>query len=136
MIKIDNTENWFVINWKFCFTENGGKDWYINFASNIGKDMNFGRRDRFMIEYPWEYDKDWYFIKTYAWDNWKLNYIVKLNWKKVAIIQNPDIIEKEELEGVWYWVFTDPFTAKLLDKLELEWERIDLNVKTDDWVVA
>lgn len=122
MLKIKKDEQGYMIGDNIYLSLSDTKKGKVNLLMTKGQEMNFGPAD-FKIDYPGEYDKDWLNIKVYEWDETKLNYVVRLNGKVLWIIQNRNILEKEDIQDIDYWVFTDPSTTKTLDRLEYEWER-------------
>ncbi len=125
MLNIEKTENWFIVDNKFYLTNWEINNSLINLATEIWDNMNYWIKDYILINFPWEYDQEWYFIESYVWTNNKMNYVIK-NSSKIAIIQNPEIIEKQEIDWIDNWLYTDIYTEKILEKMELWWDRIHL----------
>jgi hypothetical protein len=89
--------------------------------------MAYDRWNLLSIDFPWEYDIGWAFIKVYAW-NWnKLNFLVTYEWTTFAVIQSPEVLELDEVCDMSTWIFPDESVAKKLDQLEMEWDRINLS---------
>ena len=130
-MKIEKDLNWYLIEDKFYFTKEEINPANINLMQIRWEDMTYWKNDSIKIEFPWEYDTNWLFIKVYEWDDKLLNYIITNDSKKFAIIQNPKIIETTEIENISNWLYTDESTKNMLDKLELEWNKYLL---TEEWV--
>lgn len=124
MIKIENLWNGYLIEDKIFFTNWEYQSDYINLAYFKWESVKFWVANRFLIDFPWEYDIDDIFFKVYEWRDNKLNYFFRLNGENVFLIQDPQIVEREENERIDCWLYLDENTEKILDKLELEWERI------------
>ena len=89
--------------------------------------MAYDRGNLFSIDFPGEYDIWWSFIKVYAW-NWnKLNFLVTYEWTTFAIIQSPEVLELDEVCDMSTWIFPDESISKKLDQLEMEWDRINIS---------
>jgi len=127
MIDIKSLENGFLIENKFYFTWEHTLHQYINLRKLVWPEMNYGIKSNFIIDYPWEYDIQDIFFNVYAGDENKLNYFIKFEDKKIAIIQNPKAVEKDFFENVEYCIYTEDFTQNVLDKMEYEGEAINLN---------
>jgi hypothetical protein len=128
MVKVKKEWDNFLI-WKdICF---GSNEWfqdnYINLAETLWPDMSYWSKEKYIIEYPGEYDIQNIFLKVYLWNDNKLNYLIRKNKKNFVIIQSVNILENKNFEKIDCWVFTDNKFVDLLDKLELEWEKIYLN---------
>lgn len=134
-INIEKTDKWFIIESKILFTSQDCDKNYINLFDKSWNNMNYWLSDCFKIDFPWEYDKNEIFFKVYEWDEWKLNYIIKIQDKRIALIQTPWIIEKESFESIDEWLFTNDYTTIILDKLELDWNRINLSIYWNQEVV-
>ena len=106
----------------YTYVHNG----LINLASEIGGDMRYHEGEITVIDYPGEYDIKGRTIKAFIGQNQKLNYLIQGNNKKFWIIQSPDVLELEEVDGMDSWLFLWENIEKKLDQLELEGERINL----------
>ena len=126
-IDIKRTENWILIENKFLFNPTEIEVGIINLMPLIGEEMAYDRGNLLSIDFPGEYDIWWAFIKVYAW-NWnKLNFLVTHEWITFAVIQSPEVLELDEVCDMSTWIFPDESVAKKLDQLEMEWDRIDLS---------
>ena len=126
-IDIKRTENWILIENKFLFNPNEIEVWIINLMPTIWEEMAYDRWNLLSIDFPWEYDIWWAFIKVYAW-NWdKLNFLVTYEWTTFAVIQSPEVLELDEVCDMSTRVFPDESVSKKLDQLEMEWDRINLS---------
>ena len=95
--------------------------------ATIWEEMAYDRGNLLSIDFPWEYDISWAFIKVFAW-NWnKLNFLVSYEWSSFAVIQSPEVLELDEVCDMNTWIFPDESVAKKLDQLEMEWNRINLS---------
>ena len=126
-IDIKRTENWILIENKFLFNPNEIEVWIINLMPTIWEEMAYDRWNLLSIDFPWEYDIWWAFIKVYAW-NWdKLNFLVTYEWTTFAVIQSPEVLELDEVCDMNTRIFPDESVSKKLDQLEMEWDRINLS---------
>lgn len=126
-IDIKKTENWVLIENKFLFNPTEIEIWIINLMPIIWEEMAYDRGNLLSIDFPGEYDIGWAFIKVFAWNWSKLNYLVSYEWITFAIIQSPEVLELDEVCDVNYWIFPDESVSKKLDQLEMEWNRINLS---------
>ena len=67
-IDIKKTENWILIENKFLFNPTTIGVWIINLLPKIWEEMAYERWNLFSIDFPWEYDIGWAFIKVYVWN--------------------------------------------------------------------
>ena len=126
-IDIKKTENWILIEDKFLFNPAEIEIWIINLLPKIWEEMAYDRGNLLSIDFPGEYDIGWSFIKVYAW-NWdKLNFLVTYEWTTFAIIQSPEVLELDEVCDMSTRIFPDESVSKKLDQLEMEWDRINLS---------
>lgn len=126
-IDIKRTENWILIENKFLFNPNEIEVWIINLMPTTWEEMAYDRGNLLSIDFPWEYDIWWAFIKVYAW-NWdKLNFLVTYEWTTFAVIQSPEVLELDEVCDMNTRIFPDEPVSKKLDQLEMEWDRINLS---------
>ena len=106
----------------YTYVHNG----LINLASEMGTDMRYHEGEITVVDYPGEYDIKGRTIKAFVGQNQKLNYLIQGNNKKFWIIQSPDVLELEEVDGMDSWLFLWESIEKKLDQLELEGEKINL----------
>ena len=96
-IDIKKTDNWILIENKFLFNPTEIEVWIINLLPTIWAEMAYDRWNLLSIDFPWEYDIGWAFIKVYA-GNWdKLNFLVTHEWTTFAVIQSPEVLELDEV---------------------------------------
>ena len=126
-IDIKKTENWILIENKFLFNPTEIEIWIINLIPTIWEEMAYDRGNLLSIDFPWEYDISWAFIKVFAWNWGKLNYLVTYEWTSFAIIQSPEVLELDEVCDMNTRIFPDESISKKLDQLEMEWKRINLS---------
>ena len=132
-LDIKKTENWILIENKFLFNPSEIEVWIINLLPTIWEEMAYDRWNLLSIDFPWEYDIWWAFIKVFSW-NWnKLNFLVSYEWITFAIIQSPEVLELDEVCDMATWIFKDESVAKTLDQLEMEWNRINLAQLDEMW---
>ncbi|MEF2175764.1 MAG: hypothetical protein V3575_04805 [Candidatus Absconditabacteria bacterium] len=127
MIKIENTGTGYLIEDKILFTNGEYDGGYINLAHFKGESVKFGVANRFLIDFPGEYDIDDIFFKVYEGKENKLSYFFRLNGINIFLIQDPQIVERVENERIDCWLYLEETTEGILDKLELEGERIKLS---------
>ena len=126
-IDIKKTENWILIENRFLFNPTEIEIWIINLMPILWEEMAYDRGNLLSIDFPGEYDINWAFIKVFAW-NWdKLNFLVSYEWSTFAIIQSPEVLELDEVCDVNTWIFPDESVSKKLDQLEMEWSRVNLS---------
>ena len=126
-VDIKRTENWILLENKFLFNPTEIEVGIINLMPTIWEEMAYDRWNLLSIDFPGEYDIWWAFIKVYAW-NWnKLNFLVTYEWTTFAVIQSPEVLELDEVCDMSTWIFPDESVAKKLDQLEMEWDRINLS---------
>ena len=126
-IDIKKTENWILIENKFLFNPANIEVGIINLMPTIGEEMAYDRWNLLSIDFPGEYDIWWAFIKVYAW-NWnKLNFLVTYEWTTFAVIQSPEVLELDEVCDMNTRIFPDESVSKKLDQLEMEWNRVNLS---------
>ena len=126
-LDIKKTESWILIEDKFLFNPTEIEIWIINLMSTTWEEMAYDRGNLLSIDFPGEYDIWWAFIKVYAWNGDKLNFLVTYEWTTFAIIQSPEVLELDEVCDMNTWIFPDESVAKKLDQLEMEWDRINLS---------
>lgn len=126
-LDIKKTENWILIENKFLFNPTEIEVWIINLLPKTWEEMAYDRGNLLSIDFPGEYDIWWAFIKVFAW-NWdKLNFLVTYEGTSFAVIQSPEVLELDEVCDMNTWIFPDESVSKKLDQLEMEWNRINLS---------
>lgn len=126
-VDIKRTGNWILLENKFLFNPTEIEVGIINLMPTIWEEMAYDRWNLLSIDFPGEYDIGWAFIKVYAW-NWnKLNFLVTYEWNTFWVIQSPEVLELDEVCDMNTWIFPDEAVAKKLDQLEMEWDRINLS---------
>jgi hypothetical protein len=73
-----------------------------------------------IVEFSGEYDIDGIGIKALVGKDRKLNYLISLKNKKYGIIQNPKILDDDEVGSMDYRLYLDDSVEKKIDQLELE----------------
>lgn len=122
-------KNGFLIENKLLFGFENPDPKYINLASEPGSDMRYESLDHSLVDYPGEYDIQWFVIECFLGKNNKLNYILFINNKKIGIIQSADVLDLNEVGDVSFWLYQDEKIANKIDQLELEWEKQKLVVE-------
>jgi hypothetical protein len=126
-IDVRKTENWILVENKFLFNPTKIEIWIINLLPTIWEEMAYDRWNLLSIDFPGEYDIGWAFIKVYA-GNWnRLNFLITYEWTTFAVIQSPEVLELDEVCDMSTWIFPDDSVDKKLDQLEMEWDRINLS---------
>ena len=126
-VDVKKTENWILVENKFLFNPTKIEIWIINLLPTIWEEMAYDRWNLLSIDFPGEYDIGWAFIKVYA-GNWnKLNFLITYEWTTFAVIQSPEVLELDEVCDMSPWIFPDDSVDKKLDHLEMEWDRINLS---------
>lgn len=101
--------------------------WIVNLMPITGEIMAYDRWNLTTIDFPWEYDIDDLMIKVFAWKGDKLNFLVIDDKISFGIIQSPEVLELDDVEGMDLRFFFDETVSKKLDQLEMEGEKINLN---------
>lgn len=134
MLDIKQVNDWVLIEDTVLIWWKKVEEKFINLRKARGVD--FPKKTNIKkVDYPGEYhflindNKDeGVYITCFEWSEKKLNFIIeKLNWKVVAYIQSPEILENEWLEDIDIWLFEDDKIEDTLEKLEYEGEKIKLN---------
>ena len=126
-VDIKRTENWILLENNFLFNPTEIEVGIINLMPTIWEEMAYDRWNLLSIDFPGDYDIWWAFIKVYA-GNWnKLNFLVTYEWTTFAVIQSPEVLELDEVCDMSTWIFPDESVTKKLDQLEMEWDRINLS---------
>ncbi len=133
MVNIKLDSGWFLIENKVLFWPTEPNSKYINLALDSGEDITSEKLSYSMVEFPGEYDISGILIKAILWKDNKLNYLLKLKKKKIAIIQNPKVLEEDEVWSMDYWLYLDENVERKIDQLELEWKTIKLS--SEWWVL-
>jgi hypothetical protein len=126
MVNIKLESGWFLIENKVLFWSSIPNMEYINLALEIWEDIVHETSPYSIVEYPGEYDIDWVVIRVFWSKDWKLNYIVNINDKKIGVIQSPKILEEDEVSGMYARLYLDDAVEKKIDQLELEWKKFKL----------
>ena len=106
----------------YTYTHNG----LINLASQLGSEMRYQQNQTIIIDYPGEYDIQSWSIKAILGQNQKINYLIQGKNKKFWIIQSPDVLEMDEVEGMETWLYLGEGIQKKFEQLEMEGELINL----------
>ena len=125
-IDIKKTDNWILIENKFLFNPTEIEVWIINLMPTVWEEMAYDRGNLLSIDFPGEYDIWWAFIKVYAWNGNKLNFLITYEWASFGVIQSPEVLELDEVCDMNTWIFPDESVSKKLDQLEMEWDRVNL----------
>lgn len=125
-ITVKKHGTWYLVQNKIYITTDATiEKKYITLALQTGEDMHYGNHDVNYIDYPGEYDFTGILFTVQAGKWWELNYLIKDGTKTYAFVQTEDALNDEDFNA-HYWLFTNPHIAKMLDKMELEGEKIDL----------
>lgn len=122
-------KEWFVIEKTVFYAFENPNPAYINLAQTLGEDMRYEKLDYELVDYPGEYDIQGIKIQCFLGENQKLNYVIDLQEKKVAIVQSADVLELDEVGSVRFWLYTDDKIAAKMDQLELEGDKQKLEIK-------
>ncbi|GHW02963.1 hypothetical protein AGMMS50249_7490 [candidate division SR1 bacterium] len=99
----------------------------VNLMPITGEIMAYDRGNLTTIDFPGEYDIDDLMIKVFAGKGDKLNFLVIDDKISFGIIQSPEVLELDDVEGMDLRFFFDETVSKKLDQLEMEGEKINLN---------
>jgi hypothetical protein len=81
--------------------------------------MKYGQQDITFVDFPGEYDIHGHAVICYATDE-LLHYIISVDDKRYAIIQDSFVIQKEDFEHIDIWVVTDESIKREIERQELE----------------
>ncbi len=129
MVNIKLESEWYLIEDKILFWASIPNKDYINLAMEVWEDIVIEKSPYSIIEYPWEYDIDGTFIKSFLSKDWKLNYIITINNKMIGLVQSAKILEEDDVRSLDAWLYLDDAVEKKLEQLELEWKKYKLNLE-------
>ena len=105
------------------------QQWILNISWTISDSYIPYNWDDFVVNFPWEYEKDGIFIVSKEWIDWLLSYFVfdyNKN-KSFAFVQDHSVFENLELERkIDIRTFENDEISQHLDKYWFEWERYNL----------
>jgi len=127
MVNIKLESGWFLLENKVLFWATVPNADYINLALEKWEDIVNEKTPYAMVEFAGEYDIDAVGVKALVWKDKKLNYLISLNDKKYGIIQNPKILDEDEVGNMDYRLYLDDNVEKKIDQLELEWKKLKLD---------
>lgn len=133
MVNIKLESGWFLLENKLLFWATVPNKDYINLALEMGEDVKQEKLPYTLVEFSGEYDIDGIGIKALAGKDKKLNYLITLKWKKYGIIQNPKILDEDEVGSMDYRLYLDDNVERKIDQLELEWKKLKLD--WEHWVL-
>lgn len=119
----------FLIENKLLFGFETPNPKYLNLASEPGNDMRYEEINYALVDYPGEYDIQWFMIDCFLGANNKLNYVLTINNKRIGIIQSVDVLDLNEMSDVSFWLYQDEKIANKIDQLEFEWEKQKLVIE-------
>ena len=133
MVNIKLESGGFLLENKVLFWATVPHDKHINLALEVWEDIVRENVPYSMVEFPGEYDIRGIVIKALSGKDNKLNYLVTLNNKKYGIIQNPKILDQDEVWSMDYRLYLDENVENKIDQLELEWKKMKLD--WENWVL-
>jgi len=133
MVNIKLESGWFLLENKVLFGASVPNKDYINLSLEKWDDIVTETLPYSLVEFQWEYDIDSVWIKALAGKDNRLNYLIKIKNKKYAIIQNPKILDNDEVSDMDYRLYIDEKVENKLDQLELEWKKIRLDA--ENWAL-
>ena len=125
-------KNGFLIENKLLFGFEHPDTKYINLALDLGSDMRYEKLDYALVDYPGEYDIQDTLVECYLGANNKLNYVIHLGAKTIAVIQSPDVLDLDEVGDMTCRLYQDDAIANKIDQLELEGEKQKLTNETNE----
>ena len=127
-LTVKKHQNGYLIQDKVFITTDGSiEKKYINLALQTGEDMHYGNHDITYIDYPGEYDFKGIMFSVWTGKWGELNYLVKDGNKSYAFVQTEDALNDEDFNAQ-YWLFSNQHISNMLDKMELEGEKINLSM--------
>jgi len=127
MVNIKLESGWFLLENKVLFGATVPNKNYINLSLDIWENIVHEKVPYPMVEFPGEYDINDIGVRALAGKDNKLNYLVSIKWQKFGIIQNPKILEEDEVGSMDYRLYLDEKVEKKIDQLELEWKKMRLD---------
>ena len=127
MVNIKLESWWFLLENKVLFWATIPDTDYINLATEKWEDIINKKTPYTIVEFPGEYDIAGVNIKALMGKDQKLNYLINLKWKKYAFIQNPKILDEDEIGDMDYRLYLQDSVEQKIDQLELEWKKIKLD---------
>ena len=122
-MNIERQDWWFLIGDKFFFWDSYKGESYINLLKNIWEDISYWKPINSNIEYPWEYDIQWVYIKSIQGENY-LNYYVKTDETSFAIVDTNLVFDDENFASAELY-FYDP------EDIDLPSELWKMEISTD-----
>ncbi len=125
MVEVKKEGSWWIIGDNIFLTDKGDiNENMINLIFIRWEDFTYWCKLNKVIDYPWEYEIDNIYFKVLD-DNWRLTYLIYgYNRKNIAFVQSQEILEKEELDNIDIWLFTNKTIWELIEKMEYEGEKI------------
>lgn len=77
---------------------------------------------KYIIDYPGEYELSWYIVLAWSDSQWLMNYSIRYGNKKVAFIQSSEGLENDLLGKMDTWFVNKPSLIDLIAMRELEGE--------------
>lgn len=117
MVQIEQHEKGYIIGGVAVIgAEAPGK---ITLATSKWPAMNYGIHDLKKVDFPGEYDINWVAIECFEADG-VLSYLLRIDDKLVALLQNSAILEVANFDSVDEWICANEDIKEELESLELE----------------
>ena len=120
MIHYELVDGWYMINNTLYRGEGSSPDAAtLSLAMERGEDVVYVRDRSTHIEYPGEYDVAGYAVQARTDKNQKLNYIIMIDGKKIALIQSVEWLDADPVTDMANRLVTDEAVADAIQKREL-----------------
>lgn len=119
-MNITKIQDGYLINDHITLFADQPTDDTIYLAKTQGSLMSYGQTPIFVIDYPWEYDKNNIDITCFVESDGVLDYKIVDQWESIAVIQTSKALEFNEFTTVDYRVVPDQSLAEQLTKMELD----------------
>lgn len=121
---------WLLGNMFFFWPSEDAEDAYICLAYEQWPSMRYGDVQAHLIDYPGEYDVQWYGIECRSAAH-RLHYVVAVQGKRIALVQDPAVVMEEDSERIDIWYCTSPDCLTAIENMELEGETVLLETSDD-----
>lgn len=126
MVKIEQKDGGVVIAKKVLFAATVPHENYINLTTEKGENLFYEKMPFKMIDFPGEYDIDGVLIKGILGAGGKLSYVLTIDEKTIGLIMTPDVLDRDDVNDMDFWLFNSEKVENKIDQLELEGEKISL----------
>lgn len=84
------------------------------------KSVLYAKNDEKIIEYPGEYELSGYKVTALVFSKTnELNYVIRFSNKKIAFIQNKNILEEDDVSDMDTWYVVEKDMQELIERRDL-----------------